>query len=118
MGVCTETALDRGRVKSDESEETASTVDTLQDAEHETMVNEVIIDSLSHSLKVGGEQQHAFKCITEQMQIMCTSQQGSLLVQSALAVATDQQLDALSAKLDSFLIEACKSPHGNHVVQK
>jgi hypothetical protein len=117
--VCTETALDRCRAKSDESEETASTVDTLQDAEHETMVSEIVIDSLSHALKAGGEeQQNALKCIIEQMQSMCASQQGSLLVQSALAVATGTHLDALSAKLATFLIDACKSPHGNHVVQK
>lgn len=107
------------RANSDVSEETDSTVDTLHVAEHNVTVQEAIIGSFSKALLAGGEeQQNALDCILEHLPTMCKTQQGSLLVQSALALATDSYLDALSAKLDSFLIDACKSPHGNHVIQK
>lgn len=113
--VCT----DRCRTKSDVSEETASTVETLQARDDEMMANEVVIDSFSQALSSGDEeQQNALDGIIEHMQMMCGTQQGSLLVQSALAVATGKHIEALTAKLSSFLIDACKSPHGNHVVQK
>lgn len=104
---------------SDVSEDTDSTADTLHAAEHDLMVHQAIIDSFSKALLAGGEeQQNALDCIIEQLQTLCRTQEGSLLVQSAFAFATGSQLDALSAKLGSFVIDACKSPHGNHVVQK
>jgi len=116
MSLC---AATRCSAKSDVSEETDSTVDTVHIADQEQMVHEVIIDSFSKALLAGGEeQQNAIDCIIDQLQIMCRTQQGSLLVQSALVLATDSQLEALSVKLSLFSIDACKSPHGNHVVQK
>lgn len=105
--------------KSDVSEGTDSTTDTCHGAGHEMMAEGIVIDALSKALQGGPrEQQHAIDCITEQLQTLCKTQQGSLLAQSAVVLAAGSQLDALLVKLSGFVIEASKSPHGNHVVQK
>lgn len=102
--------------RSEVSEETVSTVDTLPVFEDDGSQE---IALLTKALQGGpAEQEYAFDCIIEQMQSLCKTQQGSLLAQSALVLATGSRLDALLVKLSGFVFEACKSPHGNHVIQK
>jgi len=103
-----------------DSDETASTVDTLPGHSNcPATVQGKVVDLLSAALYSGDQEQaHALNCITEQLQTLCKTQQGSLLVQSALEVATGTHLDALLEQLNGIVIEACKSPHGNHVIKK
>jgi len=99
------------------SEETDSTVDTSLGGEHEVIGIEDSIDSLSHALLADGdEQDRAYYIVVDQLRTMCQTREGSLLAQSAVAVATGSRADVLLTKLCSFLSEACRSPHGNHVV--
>lgn len=103
--------------RSDVSEETDSTADTSLGGEHEIIVVGDSIDSLSHALLTDGdEQDRAFYSVVDQLRNMCQTRDGSVLAQSAVAVATGTRADVLLTKLCSFLPEACRSPHGNHVV--
>jgi len=103
-----------------DSDETASTVDTSgRGSGFPATVQGKVVDLLSAALHTSvDEQAHALNCITEQLHTLCKTQDGSLLVQSALEVATGTHLDALLQQLSGIVIEACKSPHGNHVIKK
>lgn len=115
----TDSAADLSSVVEIDILETDSTTDALNVVERDVPVHDDAVASLSKALLASAvEQQRAIDCIVEQLQTMCATKQGSLLAQSALALATSSQLEALAASLDCFLIDACKSRHGHHVVQK
>lgn len=97
-----------------ESEETASTADS-SNADSEQAGAEHGFLAL-----YGDDEERSFVLgsIITQLQVMIKTQHGSRLVQAALEIAEGEELKALLAEVEGVVVEACKSPHGNHVVTK